>query len=76
MQFFDCESRRAFGSSPVSGLKTLNTPKSVKPLPDFQKGIPSHASAATVSAQVSTLVRIASSEYEVRLMLFRPKVTM
>jgi len=34
-----------------------------------------HASAATVSAQVSTLVRIASSEYEVMDTLCRPKVT-
>ena len=33
------------------------------------------ASAATVSAQVSSLVRIASSEYEVRLTLCRPNVT-
>jgi len=34
------------------------------------------ASAATVSAQVSSLVRIASSEYEVRLTWFRLSVTM
>lgn len=34
-----------------------------------------HASAVTVSAQVSTFVRIESSEYEVRLMLCRVNVT-
>jgi hypothetical protein len=28
-EFFECESRRAFGSSPVSSLMRLNTPKSV-----------------------------------------------
>ena len=28
-EFFDRERRRAFGSSPVSGLMTLNTPESV-----------------------------------------------
>ena len=35
-----------------------------------------YASAGTVSAQVSSFVRIASSEYEVRFTLCRPKVTM
>ena len=37
---------------------------------------PSQASAATVSAQVSTFVLIASSSYEVRLIWSRPSVIM
>jgi hypothetical protein len=31
--FFERGGRRAFGSSPVSGLKTLNTPESVMVYP-------------------------------------------
>ncbi len=36
-EFFEVESRRAFGSSLASGLKTLSTPKNVKPPEDLQK---------------------------------------
>ena len=72
---FSCRKSDDSRHSPVSGLKTLNTPESVKPLSVFQKDFSPQARAATVSAQVSSLVRIASSEYEVRLTLWRPKVT-
>jgi hypothetical protein len=41
----------------------------------FPPPFSSQAKAATVSAQVSTFVRIASSEYDVRLTLARLKVT-
>jgi len=64
---------RIRGDAPAAGASLL-APKSVRTFRDFQRDF-LQAKAATVSAQVSTFVQIASSEYEVRLTLSRLNVT-
>jgi len=69
----------ASAPAPPSGGQGWRKGGGIIPLQEFHEDLwdaSAHASAGTESAQVSTFVRIASSEYEVRFTRSRAIVTM